>query len=116
MLTGIARFGLGVIGPVGHVDALHPAALARVVLQAVRCEPERPEPVFHRVAGGFLGQGKRQDAARFDVAVGAGVNDDRRCAKRAFGGVAGVLDFHLCSAVGAFGDTGFFHICGSQIG
>ena len=50
------------------------------------------------------------------MAVGAGVDHDRRGTKGAFGGVFAGLELDLCRAVGAGGNAGLFHLGGGQRG
>jgi hypothetical protein len=113
-LAGVAGARVGVIGPVGHVDAVHLAALLGVFRKPVGREPEPPEPAVHRVMGLSFGQLEGDDALRLDMPVGAGIGDQRGGAEGAFLGVDLCVEGDLRAAIVALGDAGFLHLGGIE--
>ena len=113
-LAAIGRLRLRVEGPIGHVDALHPASLAGIVLEPVGREPEPAQPARHGLVGGALVEDEGQHAARLDLAMRAGIGDDGRGAERAFGGMGVGIELDLGSAIGALGDAKVLHLLQRQ--
>ena len=104
-MPGVGGAGLGVVGPVGGVDALHGAAGAGVLAEVGGREPEPAEPAVHLGPRLRLAEQERQLRLRLDLPIDAGVGDDRRGAERALAGVLVEPELDLRPAARAAGEA-----------